>query len=558
MTAPALQWQKSFGGSGTEVIYSVDKTADGGYILMGNATNDGGDVSGGHGEQDIWVVKTDATGTLLWQRMLGGTSYDIAESIISTADGGYIIAGSTSSDDGDVSINYGSYDVWIVKLNSNGTIQWQKSLGGSDMDHGFGIRESVDGGYVLVASTYSTDGMITNPKGQLDSWLVKLDGSGNPLWQKILGGTEGDALQSIANTPDGGYILAGNSSSNDGDVLGNHGGQDVWVVKVDGAGNIQWQESFGGSLQDAAEAVAPAIGGGYYIGAHTVSGDGDVTNGRGSADFWLIKINDAGNLLWQRPAGSTSSEYIRGMSVTSDGGAIMTGGVNLADGDVSQVYGNFDAWLVRFSSTGDLLWEKNMGSTGNDASSAVIQTTDGGFLVGGYASVADMDVTESFGNLDFWLVKLDAESALSVNFGVINASRRGGQLRVDWDSESETNCLRYDIEASADGQVFKKIGSVNTKADGGNSATTLHYSFTRSTTGLLSGVGFLAFLFGCFKRRSWLLKGIAALLFFVSLMASCRKTAAGVTEAQAAFIRIAQVDIDGSVHYSTVVKVVTE
>ena len=556
MTAPAIQWQKSFGGSGFEGINSIDQTADGGYILMGTASTNNGDVSGGHGLDDIWVVKTDAMGTLLWQRMLGGSSYEDGGSVISTSDGGCIIVGETRSNDGDVSNNYGAYDVWVVKLNSNGTIEWEKSLGGSGPDSGYGIRELADGGYVLLGITSSTNGMISDPKGSTDSWLVKLDDSGELVWEKTLGGSLSDALRSIANTSDGGFILAGNTSSTDGDVSGNHGGGDVWVVKVDSVGNIQWQNCFGGSLQDVAEVVAPAAGGGYFIGAYTNSFDGDVTNGRGGNDFWLIKTDDAGNLLWQRPAGTTNHEYARGMAVTSDGGAILAGGVGLADGDVSQVYGGIDAWLVRFSSTGDLLWEKNMGSTGDDALAAVIQTADGGFLVGGNAGAANRDVTEHFGSRDFWAVKLEAESALPVNFGSIQARYKAGHLVVDWETFSETNCLRYDIEASADGIHFKKIGSVNSRAVDGNSESPLQYNFSVEAAGLLSALSVVAFLMLGFKKRSGLVMGAWLLLFSGLLVVSCKKSAELNTLTDTiTYIRIAQIDKNGTVHYSKTVKI---
>jgi len=181
-----------------------------------------------------------------WQRALGGTDYDWASSIQQTSDGGYIVAGYSSSTDGDVTGNHDSTDFWVVKLNSVGTIQWQKALGGTDYDWASSIQQTSDGGYIVAGWSESTDGDVTGNHGYIDCWVVKLNSNGNIQWQKALGGTERDFAYSIQQTADGGYIVAGFTTSTDGDVTGNHGDYDAWVVKLK-AGSTGISESFTGS-----------------------------------------------------------------------------------------------------------------------------------------------------------------------------------------------------------------------------------------------------------------------------------------------------------------------
>ena len=232
---PSIQWQKCLGGTSSEGATSIQQTTDGGYILTGCTNSNDGDVSGKHGGQDVWVVKLDVTGTIQWHKCLGGTYFDFASSIQQTTDGGYVLTGCTSSNTGDVSGNHGLQDIWVVKLNSSGSIQWQKCLGGTSDEGANSIQQTTDGGYVLTGYTTSNNGNVSGNHGGADVWVVKLDSTGTIQWQKCLGGTDasGEGASSIQQTADGGYILTGYATSNDGDVSGNHGGVgDYWVIKL--------------------------------------------------------------------------------------------------------------------------------------------------------------------------------------------------------------------------------------------------------------------------------------------------------------------------------------
>lgn len=231
-----IEWQKSYGGSSTDEAYSIHQTTDGGYIVAGTSTSNNGDVTENHGYSDFWIIKLFDNGDMEWQKSYGGSEFDIARSIQQTTDGGYIVAGESSSTDGDATENQGLSDFWVIKLNSTGNMEWQKSYGGSGMDEAYSIQHTTDGGYLVAGRSHSNDGNVTGHHGERDVWIIKLDGTGNIEWQKSLGGSDDDGAYSVQQTTDGGYIIAGYSSSNDGDVTENNGQYDFWIVKLVGDG----------------------------------------------------------------------------------------------------------------------------------------------------------------------------------------------------------------------------------------------------------------------------------------------------------------------------------
>ena len=173
--APTIEWQKCLGGTNDDRAYSIQQTSDGGFIVASITGSNDGDVSGNHGYDDAWVVKLNSSGNIEWQKCLGGTSYDVANSIQQTSDGGFIVSGYTGSNDGDVSGNHGVYDYWVVKLNSSGDIEWQKCLGGTDYDYAYSIHQTSDGGFIVAGNTASNDGDVSGNHGASDAWVVKLN-----------------------------------------------------------------------------------------------------------------------------------------------------------------------------------------------------------------------------------------------------------------------------------------------------------------------------------------------------------------------------------------------
>jgi hypothetical protein len=291
-----IEWQRCLGGGNDDAAYGVVQAADGGYVVAGYTDSYDGNVSGKHDLYDYWVTKLDASGKMKWQRCLGGDNYDWAHSIQQTSDGGYVVAGETQSNDGNVSGNHGGADYWVTKLNGSGNLVWQKCLGGDGNDLAHSIRQTSDGGYVVAGSTESNGGDVSGNHGLHDYWVVKLDSSGSIVWRKCLGGNNSDWASSIQQTSDDGYVVAGATLSNDGDVSGNHGSNDYWAVKLDSSGNLVWRKCLGGNNSDWASSIQQTSDGGYVVAGATLSNDGDV-----SEDFWVVKLDSSGKKEWRRP-----------------------------------------------------------------------------------------------------------------------------------------------------------------------------------------------------------------------------------------------------------------
>ena len=426
--APAMVWQKCLGGNNGDYANSVEPTADGGYIVAGYTEGkDNGDVMGYHGNLsvgDIWVVKTDNIGNIQWQKCVGGSSFETGAYIHQTPDGGYILAGTSASVNCNFTGNHGGSDYLVVKLNSKGDVVWKKMYGGSKNEYAWYLSLAPDGGYIVTGETESNNGDITVNHGMRDYWVIKLDVSGNLIWQKSLGGTNDDESYSVQATADGGCIVAGYTTSNDGDVSGVHGKWDYWVVKLDNTGTIQWQKALGGSEFDIAWSVQVTTDGGYIVAGSSGSNNGDVSGnhngfGPGDADFWVVKLSSTGSIQWQKCYGGNLNEIAYYIQPTQDGGYVIAGTSESADGDVPCNAGITDAWIVKINSTGALQWQKQLGGILYDEPHCVKELADGTFIVAGNTcskNISGYHIPTNLGSCaDFWLIKLSAPVAVSPN-----------------------------------------------------------------------------------------------------------------------------------------------
>ena len=408
---PSIQWQKTLGGTLNDEARCVQQITDGGFIVAGYTVSDDGDIEENYGFFDIWVIRFDSLGVVKWKRNYGGSNHDGAYAIQQTLDGGFVLTGVTESNDDDVIGNHGGKDAWVLKLDSSGGIQWQKCLGGSGWDEAWDIQLTLDGGYILAGRSSSTDGDVTGNHGALDFWVVRLDISGEIEWQKSLGGSDYDFGYSIYPTSDGGYIVAGESQSIDGDITGNPGGLAAWVVKLNFEGKIEWQKAMGGSYIDRANEILQTREGGYIVFGQTDSNDGDVSGNHGGSDLWAVKLSDIGIMEWQRALGGSSEDYGTSICQTNDGGFIMTGLINSINGDVTGNHGGGDLWVVKLSETGVIQWQKALGGTKLEFGYSIRETNDYGFIVAGYAWSNNGDVSGVQGKSDFWIIKLSSESS---------------------------------------------------------------------------------------------------------------------------------------------------
>jgi len=370
---PGEHWNQPFGGANWDFAYSVQQTSDGGYILAGTT------LSYGAGNADFWLVKTDANGDEEFNQPFGGANWDCAYSVQQTSDGGYILAGETSS------FGAGSDDFWLVKTDSNGNEEFNQPFGGSHYDVAYSVQQTSDGGYILAGYTNSPEA------GDNDFWLVKTDANGNEEWNKTFGGASTDMAYSVQQTSDGGYILAGRTFSFGA------GNSDFWLVKTDPNGNQQWSQTFGGSRDDTARSVQQTSDGGYILAGATLS------YGAGNYDFWLVKTDSNGNEEWNKTFGGSDLDAAYSAQQTSDGGYILAGWTE------SFGAGQRDFWLVKTDSNGNEEWTQTFGGANWDMANSVQQTLDGGYIVVGYTDPCGT------GNGNFWLVKLASKSSSWTN-----------------------------------------------------------------------------------------------------------------------------------------------
>jgi len=349
-----------YGGNDLEEAHFVQQTADGGYILTGYTQ------SFGAGSSDIWILKLFSNGDVEWQKTYGGNAGEGAGSIQQTADGGYIVAG-----------NY-TGDALVLKLFSNGDVEWQKTYGGNAGDNAYSIQQTEDGGYILRGYTQSFGA------GSGDIWILKLFSNGDVEWQKTYGGNARDSAYSIQQTEDGGYIVAGITESfGAGDF-------DFWVLKLSSTGGVEWQKTYGENARDDAWSIQQTADGGYIVAGATES------FGAGRSDWWVLKLSSTGDVEWQKTYGGNTWDVAFSIHQIVDGGYTV-GGTTESFG-----VGWSDFWILKLSSTGDVEWQKTYGGNSADSALSTKKTADGGYILAGF--------TDSFGSgsFDFLILKLDA------------------------------------------------------------------------------------------------------------------------------------------------------
>ncbi len=341
-------------------------TNDGGFLLGGGTTSFGSEGS------DIWLVKTDATGEVDWSRTYGGASDDGLYALIQTDDGGYALGGWTGS------FGVGNRDFWLIKTDSAGNVEWNETYGGSAYEYPWAIVQTVDGGYALAGWTGYFGA------GQRDLWLVKTNSTGYMQWNKTYGGTGDDQAAGLAQTADEGYVIGGYTGS-----FG-EGSRDFWLIKTDSSGDLEWAETYGGAGDDYAWSMVGTDDGGYAMAGYTCS------SGVGGSDIWLVKADSGGYLEWNRTYGTTDNEEARDLAQTADGGYILAGWTD------SFCTGGMDWWLVKVDSNGDKQWNRTYGEGFDETAHSIVETS-----IGKYAILGRCQISGDPYDDDFWLIKLE-------------------------------------------------------------------------------------------------------------------------------------------------------
>lgn len=430
-TAPPKLWDKTIGGTAFDYLACLKQTSDGGYILGGHTESGmGGDkTQASEGLFDYWVVKTDALGNKIWDRSYGSSANEYFRYIQQTSDGGYILAGVSNSVSGGQKGqgSNGDFDYWIVKIDAAGNKQWDRSLGGIAEEKLYAVQQTADGGYILGGSSKSgiSGDKSQASQGDFDYWVVKLDANGTKQWDKTLGGSALDDLYALRQTADGGYILGGSSNSGIGGskTQASNGLADYWIVKLDASGNKVWDKTYGGSADDVnVFSIQQTTDGGYVFAGTSASGiSGDKTEAsKGSTDFWLLKTDANGVKTWDKTLGGSNAETMRTMQQTADGGYVLGGYSNSGiGGDKTEASkGGLDFWIVQLNATGTKTWDKTLGTTNPEYLYSLHQTSDGGFFVGGMSGSGisgDKSQNSKGGPEDFWVVRLAATPSLAPN-----------------------------------------------------------------------------------------------------------------------------------------------
>ena len=426
------QWDKVYGGSVNDQYNQAAPfliTNDGGYMLGGSSRSgiSGDKTEPPRGQNDYWMVKTDDIGNKLWDKTYGGNGLlgdqegERLSSLIQLRDHKYLLGGtSTSGISGDKTQNFtgGDREMWVVKTDENGNKIWDRRFGGT-IDDGLQrlIEDTINGGYLLAGgSTSNISGNKTeNSRGNWDYWIVKIDTAGNQLWDKTFGGNGWDPPANAIQTHDGGYLLIGTSFSGiSGDkTAASYGGGDGWIVKTHANGNFHWDKAYGGSGDESFSTVIPTMDGNYLLAGHTRSPvSGTVSQpSQGNLDYWIVKIDPSGNRIWDRKYGGTGDDVMITIIQTPDQGYLLGGYSNspVSGNKTENSKGGQDFWILKVDSNGNDIWDKTFGGSLNDVLVSLSPANNNQFLLTGYSSsgVSGDKTQPSKGGIDYWMILTD-------------------------------------------------------------------------------------------------------------------------------------------------------
>ena len=407
-----IEFIKTFGGSKNEVAKSVVNCKNGGYAILGYVqSNDYDFISKKNESFDLFIIKYSDNDQLEWVKTFGGSDNDRGEKMITTKDGGFAVIGYSESSDLDLTQNKGDKDFWVLKLNSEGNIEWQKSIGFLGKDFGTAIIETSEGGFLVTGEidvTASIGEGNFNAKSLHaggDFWIIKLSSLGLIEWSKYYGGTLTDTPYGIVQTQNNNFIIVGSSDSHDVDITNYKGSYDFWILKISNSGKLIWQKNFGGSEIDEAKAIVETNNKNLLIIGNSRSKDKDVNQNYGGSDLYIIKIDYDGSLLSKRNIGGINFDSGNSIHQTSDGNFLLSGSTRSTFKNI-QNKGQNDSWILKIDSEANILWQKNFGGSNIDVCFDAIELKDGKIIGVGETISNDKDVLINKGFSDILIVKL--------------------------------------------------------------------------------------------------------------------------------------------------------
>lgn len=344
-----LEWNKTYGGSSNDHGYDIVQTSDQGYVILGYSQSNDGDVSQNFGLSDAWVAKLDAQGNLLWEKSFGFVGGDTGFIVTPSNDGGFLLTGllDAFASGGEGKIVHPGGNYWAIKINANGEKEWSNHYGGFFTDTPYGAIQTEDNGYMIVGSSDSYETEITNNLGTYDFWIVKISQTGELLWTKNYGGSRTDEARAITASGDGNYIITGDTRSSDQFVAENKGSADLWMIKITPNGELIWEKSYGGSDFDVARSVIRTSDNGFLISGSTKSSNGDITGNKGGNDAWILKTDSQGDLLWQKTVGGSSFDFAYDAIQKADNTIIAVGTTESSNGDITENKGSADLLIIK-------------------------------------------------------------------------------------------------------------------------------------------------------------------------------------------------------------------
>ena len=404
-----IEWQKCFGGSGNEIANCVIQSRDGGFLIVGYTTSTDYDAQNNHGANDGMVIKTDSLGNLIWSKCYGGSNDDFISCVIETDDGNFILGGASRSTDGDLTNNFGASDAWILKISDQGAILWQKTYGGTQDELITQIQTDANGNLYLLANSYSNDLDVHGQHGDRDIWIVKIDSIGGLIQEKCIGGSASDLAFSMTTATNGNLLIYGTTGSTDGNVSGNHGDYDTWFIDVDTNLNLINQKCYGGRFEDYGYSIIQKDSNKIELVGYSLSDDGDIYGVPDTlfGNYFNIEIDIFSNIYRSITYGGSYPDEARSVVISTDGNIIITGSSASTDGQVTGNHGDGDFWVLESDSNGILLWENCFGGFGAEYPYDSKLTRDNGLIMVGHAGDNSGDVSGFHGGFtDFWVVKL--------------------------------------------------------------------------------------------------------------------------------------------------------
>ncbi len=417
----ALQSLQLFGGSDEDIAHAIIATQDGGFAVLGNTKSIDGDLNGKNlPVSDLLLIKYTADATPEWHATYGGSLDDRGHSLVQLSDGGYALLGYSMSQDGDASVNQGQHDNWVIRTDASGQLLWEKSFGFSGHDHAYNIIATQDGGLLFngfldVTSsagqgTSFQKGSSSARHGVGEFWVHKINLAGDIEWRQYFGGTNNDRSYDAVQTNAGDYIIVGTSESDDVDISQPRGGYDVWVIKLNQRGQVIWERSFGGSEYDAANAVVLDQTENIYVFGNTFSEDQDISSPLGHSDMWLISLNQNGDLLSERNFGGSGFDVGRDLAFAPNGALWLVGYSQSEDIDFSTNAGDNDIAILQLDQNLFPQQHFNLGGNALDIAHAVLPLEDGRLLVVGSSESQDGLFQNNQGGKDIFVALWDVIS----------------------------------------------------------------------------------------------------------------------------------------------------